>query len=232
VVELDITTLTASLTNKFDLQADRVAIGNPLYTIDGKFIIINQDSISSDYYISQYDYSTGSIEVDFNIESFAPVGIYYCDCVIQLIGENSEVKILVSTPGPEEFILATSSPGDSSASIGIITQHVGCIAKSLTEPTTTTTTTLPPVTYCYTVTLDGQGSFLWTNSSGELDSVEVDGPQSITACAVPDSFEPIGTVTFTLCTDYFTCTTEGDCPTTTTSTTTELSTTTTTTTTP
>jgi hypothetical protein len=85
VVELDITTTTASLTNKFDLQADRAAIGNMLYTIDGKLILINQDTITSDYYLSQYDYSTGTLEVDFNMESFAPIAIYYCDCNIYLV---------------------------------------------------------------------------------------------------------------------------------------------------
>jgi hypothetical protein len=229
VVELDINTTTAALTNKFDLQADRTAIGNFLYTVGGKLILINQDTITSDYYLSQYDYSTGTLEVDFNMESFDAMVVFSCDNVIYLANSLGKVVVVVNTyPGYELLTLFPPS-GITTTSVA---QVMSCVPASLTgNSSLTTTTTLPPVTYCYTVTLDGQGSFLWTNSSGELDSVEVDGPQSITACAVPDSFEPIGTVTFTFCTDYFPCTTEGDCPTTT-STTTEIPTTTTTTTTP
>jgi len=222
VVELDITSLTASLTNKFDLQADRIAIGNFLYTIDGKLILINQDTISSDYYLSQYDYSTGALEVDFNMGSFAAIGMYYCECVIYLFDANSQINILVDiSPDPAGFALSTLFSGDSSGLLDGISQYMGCTLKSLTgNPLLTTTTSTTGLGYCYTVEFSGEGNFYWVDVFGQPQSVFIDDTiTSTTVCAQYNSFSSDATLTFNVCTDYVSCTTEGDCPTTTTTTT-------------
>jgi len=232
VVELDITTLTASLTNKFDLQTDRIAIGNFLYTVDGKLILINQDTITSDYYLSQYDYSTGTLEVDFNMGSFAAVGMYYCECVIYLFDANSQINILVDvSPDPAGFALSTLFSGDNSGLLDGISQYMGCVVKSLTgNPLLTTTTSTTLQTYCYTVELSGEGNFYWLDGSGNTQSISNTDFQTITICAQYNSFSSDGTLIFTLCSDYLPCTTEGDCPTTTTTSSTSSTTTSTTTT--
>jgi hypothetical protein len=217
VVELDITTLTASLTNKFDLQADRVAIGNPLYTIDGKLMLINQDTITSDYYLSQYDYSTGTLEVDFNMESFAAISIGYCDCVVYVVDGLGRIAIVINTyPGHK---LANVSP-PTGLSMTSFTQPTSCVVTSLTgNPLLTTTTSTTVQTYCHTVEIFGEGNFYWLDGSGNTQMFFNEGIQSITICAQYSSFSADEGVTYKLCSDYLPCTTEGDCPTTTTTTT-------------
>ena len=218
VVELDITGLTASLTNQFDLQTDRVAIGTMLYTIDGKLIIINQDTISSDYYLSQYDYSTGILEVDFNMGSFTASTIAYCDCNIYVTDSFGKISTVINTyPG---YKLLTVSP-PTGITVTAATQPAGCIVKSLTEnPLLTTTTTTVPQAYCYTVSLSGTGYLSWIDGFGQNRFVSYTGPQTITLCAQYGSISSDGALRFSKCTDYAPCTTEGDCPTTTTTTTT------------
>jgi hypothetical protein len=218
VVELDITGLTASSTNMFDLQANRSAIGNPLYTLDGKLILINQDTISSDYYLSQYNYSTGILEVDFNIGSFAATAIAYCDCIIYLISNIGGASMVVNTyPGYE---LVTLLPA-TGLSVNLSTQLASCVVNSLTEnPLMTTTTSTTVMTYCYTVDVSGEGTLSWLDGFGQLQFLEYTEPQTITLCAQYNSISSDGDLVFNLCTDYFSCTTEGDCPTTTTTTTT------------
>jgi hypothetical protein len=223
VVELDITGLTASVTNQFDLQASRTAIGNPLYTIDGKLIIINQDTISSDYYLSQYDYATGALEVDFNMGSFAAVGMYYCNCNIYLIDANVKVNVLINvSPDVAGFTLSQISPSNPSAGLDSFSQYMGCMVKSLTgNPLLTTTTSTTLATYCYSVDISGEGNLLWVNSSGQQQFYP-NGPSDITTlnvCAAYNSFSKTGDLVFNFCTDYTPCSSDGDCTTTTTTTT-------------
>jgi len=221
VVELNISGVTAIVTNKFDLQTDRAAIGNMLYTIDGKLILINQDTITSDYYLSQYDYSTGTLEVDFNMGSFAPVAIYYCDCKIYLISNLGEVKIIISVaPDVSMYKLLTVVP-PTGISVESMAQLMSCVVTSLTgNPLLTTTTSTTVQTYCYTVELSGEGNFYWLDGSGNTQSISNTDFQTITICAQFNSFSSDENLVYNICSDYLLCTTEGDCPTTTSTTTT------------
>ena len=233
VVELDITGVTASLTNKFDLQTDRAAIGNFLYTVDGKLILINQNTVTNDYYLSQYDYSTGTLEIDFNMGSFAAVGMYYCDCVIYLLTVNFEIRMLINvSPDPAGLVMSTLFPGSATTTLSGISQNMGCVVKSLTgNPLLTTTTSTTALGYCYTVEFIGEGNFYWVDVFGQTQSVFIDNTTtSTTVCAQYNSFSSDGGLIFTLCSDYLPCTTEGDCPTTTTTSSTSSTTTSTTTT--
>lgn len=223
VVELDITGLTASLTNQFDLQTDRVAIGNPLYTTGGKLILINQDTVSNDYYLSQYDYSTGTLEVDFNMGSFAATSVAYCDCLIYLVDGLGKVVMVVSTYPGYELITIIPPTG---LNFSLSTQPMSCVVNSLTEnPLLTTTTSTTVVTYCYTVTLNGEGDFYWIDAFGESQVYvkSTPGEEIITVCSAFNSFSSSDNLTFTFCSDYLLCTTEGDCPTTSTTTSTTTS---------
>jgi len=142
VTELDITTLSASATIKFTLQTDRAANGNPLYIQTGQIIIINRDMVSSDYYISQYNYYTGNLELDINIGSVEGVTLFQCDCSIYVTDPFGHLYVIIkSAPYPllDLGYNLTLSPIDSATQLG------SCVVSPIIQdlPTTTTTTTLP-----------------------------------------------------------------------------------------
>ena len=137
VLDCNVTPPAFTATVQFGLQTDRTAIGNMLYTTSGKLIVINQDVITSDYYLTQYDYSTGVIGLDLNIgSSIVPTSIFQCECLIY-ITDNSNNIYVVNPEDATPLLNAniTSQIIESSA------QAVSCISTSLIEPTTTTTTT-------------------------------------------------------------------------------------------
>ena len=141
VIEIDLSTPSAFTTVMFTLEADRVAISNPLYTTNGKFIIVNKDTISSDYYISQYDYLTYDLELDANIGTIDASILYECSCNIYVIDTSGNLY-LVTNNG----IIELSFISNIGSSFEYGSQIVTCITNSLVEPTTTTTTTIAPTT--------------------------------------------------------------------------------------
>jgi len=131
-------------TVKFSLQADRVALANMLYTNDGKLIVVNQDTITSDYYLTQYDYATGTIELDLNIGTIIPTSIYQCDCTIYITtdGIDGSVVYAIEKTSPNSLIEV-----DTQLPVNLLfsaTQVATCVGAALTDSviTTTTTTTL------------------------------------------------------------------------------------------
>jgi hypothetical protein len=141
VVELDITTLTASATTMFTLQADRVAYSNPLYVQTGQLIIINKDTIYSDYYISQYNYSTGALELDINIGTIEGVTLFECNCDIYITDAFGNVYVIIKS---YPYILLDLGYSLNLSPISSATQVATCVVSPIVESiTTTTTTTLP-----------------------------------------------------------------------------------------
>jgi hypothetical protein len=140
VNELDITGATAVATTIFSLQANRESTGNMLYTTDDKLIVINQNTITSDYYITQYNYSTGAIEVDLNIGSVAATSIYECSCEIYVTDASGNLYTIIKVVPYTLFDLGLNI---GISSIGSATQVASCVVSSITEITTTTTTTIP-----------------------------------------------------------------------------------------
>jgi hypothetical protein len=118
---------------KFALQTDRIAAGNLLYTNDGKLIVINQDTVSTDYYLTQYDYATGTIEADLQL-TVVPTSIYQCDCTIFITVGSTVYAIEKSSPNSIVEV-TTITPAPISA-----TQVATCVGGTLIETTTTTTT--------------------------------------------------------------------------------------------
>tara|TARA_R110000868_G_scaffold14426_1_gene67116 strand:- start:33160 stop:39018 length:5859 start_codon:yes stop_codon:yes gene_type:complete len=143
VVELTIDNLAlptfVTPVTQFALQTDRVASGNMLYTNDGKLIIINQDTVSTDYYLTQYDYATGTIELDL-VLSVIPTSIYQCDCTI-FITVGATLYAIEKTSPNSIIEVTTISPTPISAA-----QIATCVGSTLIEATTTTTTTIAPTT--------------------------------------------------------------------------------------
>jgi hypothetical protein len=108
IVELDITTTTATSTTKVSTPT-RVVIGNMLYTTTDKLLVISQDTITFDYYLTQYDYALGTPEVDILIPSEItnPTAIYECNCNIFIVDTDGNIY-LVNPTSPYEMILQGS----------------------------------------------------------------------------------------------------------------------------
>ena len=134
--------LIAVPTIKFNLEIDRVAVGNMLYSADGKLIVMGQDSVTGDYYISQYDYVTGNLEMDVNVGTIVLKFIHECDCNIYVIDSNGTNYILnkLYPYGLIETLTSLVPIPDN------IIQSNTCMASSLMETTTTTTTIAPTTT--------------------------------------------------------------------------------------
>ena len=150
IVELEIdnpigpTSMTLSV--QFALQADRLAFGNMLYTNEGKLIVINQDTISNDYYLTQYEYFSGTIELDLNIGIIAPTSIYQCDCTIYITAPSESltgsVVYAIEKTSPNSLIEVTTL---SESALLSATQVATCVGASLTDSVITTTTTTTTV---------------------------------------------------------------------------------------
>ena len=125
----------------FSLQANRISVTNLLYTVDGKLIVANQDVMTSDYYITQYDYATNVIEFDLNIGTIAPASLFGCNCDIYVTDADSNLYTLVNISGYE---LLSLSANLGITSIGSAAQVGSCVHSTITEDifTTTTTTTI------------------------------------------------------------------------------------------
>jgi len=149
IVELDITGVTAVATTIFSLQANRVSTGNMLYTTDGKLIVINQNTSTSDYYITQYDYATATIEVDLNIGSVAVTSLYECSCEIYVTDASGNLYTIIKIL---PYVLFDLGVNIGISSIGSATQVASCVVSSITDITTTTTTSSSSSTTTTTTT--------------------------------------------------------------------------------
>ena len=164
VVELDITTTTATMSTVFTLQVDRVALGNLLYTTSNKLLILNQDTITSEYYLTQYDYATNAIDLDILLDISVPTSIFECNCSIYISDDANNIYVIDSAPSYTLIPVNTLGVIPSSAA-----QSNACVICSLTDNgnlLTTTTTTLPINYFCYTVQVNNNCDISWVDVTG------------------------------------------------------------------
>jgi hypothetical protein len=136
VTEMDITEDIGIATPMFDLQTDRIAIGNILITSNSRLLLINQDSITNNYYLTQYNYPSGTIEYDIEITATAPANLYECGCSLFIV-DTAGVSWSVNRTNPYEL-----APVETFSSLPIsITQVSSCFSAEIPLTTTTTTTT-------------------------------------------------------------------------------------------
>jgi len=136
VTEMDITEDIGIATPMFDLQTDRIAIGNILITSNSRLLLINQDSVTSDYYLTQYNYPLGTIEYDIQITATTPANLYECNCSLFIV-DTLGVSWSVNRTNPYEL-----APVETFSSLPIsITQVSSCFSAEIPLTTTTTTTT-------------------------------------------------------------------------------------------
>jgi hypothetical protein len=143
IVEMNITDVIGASTLIFSIP-DITIISNLLYTFEGKLIFANQDLISGNTYISQYDYASTTLELYINLGSIIVTSMFECDCSIFFTDDNN-VTYSIRRESPYAITEV--------ATIGIpviaATQPNTCIPSNLqttttsTSSTTTTTTTIP-----------------------------------------------------------------------------------------
>lgn len=99
VYEIDITTNVASSTLKWSTISGRSVAGDYMYTTTNKLIITNNSS--SGAHITQYDYTTGTVEVDLDITATIPFpyGVFEYGSEIYIVNSNGKVyQIMGSSP--------------------------------------------------------------------------------------------------------------------------------------
>ena len=207
IVELDVSTTTATSVTKITLPTGRVMVSNVLTVKNqDKVVFVNQDTVSSDYYISEYIYSTGLLNVEANIGSVNAVAIIDCACVIYLLTATGDFKIL--SPGPNYTVIDGAQTGVSLISAS---QMPTCSNQGLTDPstttttsssTTTTTTTLSPT--CNEYEVSGPIALYYTDCFGQEKVVSVGSGQTENVCA---SVAIPGATLIGPCPDYTTTTT-------------------------
>jgi hypothetical protein len=133
IVEMDITDVIGTSTLILSIP-DITIISNLLYTFEGKLIFANQDLISGDTYISQYDYASTTLELYINLGSTVVTSMFECDCAIFFTDDNN-IAYNIRRESPYDI----TEVGTITIPVISATQPNSCIPNNL-EPTTTTTT--------------------------------------------------------------------------------------------
>lgn len=133
VVEINMD--TEVFTSMFSLITDRIAIGNLILTSNSKLLLINQDSVTSNYYLTQYDYLLGTIEYDIQITTITPTNLYECNCLLFIVDTSGDTWLLDKN-NPYALL-----PADTFSNLPIsITQVSSCFSAEIPLTTTSTTT--------------------------------------------------------------------------------------------
>jgi hypothetical protein len=151
---------------------------------EGKLVFVSQDTVSSDHYITQYDYSSGTLELDVNIGTVDANVILECNCLIQLLdvsGTTGSLYVfdptgsltLIGIGEIPEYITASQSATFISCGIENTTTS--------TTSTTSTTTTLSPTCDEYEVT--GPTALYYTDCYGQQQILSVASGQTVSVCA-------------------------------------------------
>ena len=193
IVQIDLVRQTgvatvATSTTKITLPISRVMISNVLTVKNqDKVVFVNQDTGSSDYYVSEYFYSTGVLNTEENIGAVNAVAIMDCACILYLFTPSGDFKIL--SPGPNYTLI----DGPSSIGFNLISasQIPTCSNQGLTNPTTTSTTTGAPTTTttttlsatCNEYDVTGPTAIYYTNCFGQQESISVGSGQTLRVCA-------------------------------------------------
>jgi hypothetical protein len=184
ILELDVTTTTAVSTSKFAIQANRNVISNLIYTTQGKLVFVSQDTVSSDHYITQYNYSDGTLELDVNIGAVGANVILECNCLIQLLDVSGTTGTMyVFDPTGSITLVGTGEIPEyttASQSATYITCGIENTTTSTTS-TTSTTTTLSPTCDEYEVT--GPTALYYTDCYGQQQILSVPSGETANVCA-------------------------------------------------
>ena len=170
VVTLDISITPATSTYKFDMIANRTVAGDILLTTNNKVLILTGSYIDGSQYITQYDYLTGSVEVDIQVSPTInnPFGLFE---------DSGDIYIMETFPPGNVYKIDLTPPygltsmGSTISYVNGASQLPSCLTVSF-EATTTTSTTIPPTT---TTTTTVQNFAKCVDCSPVLSSVTDNG---------------------------------------------------------
>jgi hypothetical protein len=135
IVEMNMTDVIGTSTLIFSIP-DITITSNLLYTFEGKLIFANQDLISGDTYISQYDYATTTLELYVNIGTTIVTSMFECDCAI-FFTDDSNITYNIRRESPYDI----TEVGTITIPIISATQPNTCIPNNLQTTTTSTSST-------------------------------------------------------------------------------------------
>lgn len=189
IVEIDVTTTTAVQSSKFAIQANRIVISNLLYSSTGKLVLVSQDTVSSDYYLTQYNYSDGNVDLDTNIGTVRATVIYECECLIRLIDSSDYNNVLTYIVKSDGTITSSGNYTDFPYDVisgAVSSTFLNCAIDNTTTTTTTasittTTTTFSPTCNEYEVT--GPTALYYTDCYGQQKLLSVPSGQTSNKCA-------------------------------------------------
>jgi len=105
-------TTTAVITPVFTLTGGRVISGDLMYTTSGKLLLTS--GYFGSFYLTQYDYSTTTLEVDLNISAYAttPYGIFQDSGLIYVLNSTGNIyNIPVNSPYTPVFVQTVPTGG-------------------------------------------------------------------------------------------------------------------------
>ena len=190
ILEIDITANTAVVNVQFEIQLNRVVESNLLYTKENKLVLISKDGL--DYYITQFDYSSGNVELDVSLGQLTGrIMLFECDCIIKVILDNV-LYIFDSTQGlvnVSETDPSLIPPGESARDFKTLSQsaaYLNCgientTTTSTSTSTTTSTTTLSPT--CYEYEVSGPIATYYTDCFGQQQIISLGSGQTQIVCA-------------------------------------------------
>lgn len=133
IVQIDVATTIAIITNKFPMPTNRDISGDLIYTTANQLICSYVNNLTSNTYITIHDYSTGAILKDVNISSITnPWGLYLEGGVIHVCDNNGQI---FSLNLDTEVLTLVENIGQS---LNGASQAPEC---AVLNPITTTTTT-------------------------------------------------------------------------------------------
>jgi hypothetical protein len=134
IIELDITTNNAVPTILFTLSSDRVISGDLLLTTTGK-VLVTSVSYNPTFktFLSQYDYSTGTLEVDVEITNFTPYpyGIFQSSGLLYITNVDGNVyNIPLNAPHTPVYVQTIQTGGGGYSVFGA-SQVPNCLTVNL-----------------------------------------------------------------------------------------------------
>ncbi len=188
IVEIDVTTNTASKTSQFAIQSNRTVQSNLLYTTKNKLVLIGNDGAED--FITQFDYSTGNVELDVSLGQLGGrIMLMECQCIIKVL-IDSTLYIF----DPVDGLVNITSSGFPLLSQQVVnyktlsqsSTYINCGIENTTTTTTststtTTTTTLSPNCNEYEIT--GPVAIYYTDCFGQQQTISVGSGQTTTVCA-------------------------------------------------
>ena len=183
VYEIDITTNVTSSTLKWSMISGRSVAGDYMYTTTNKLIITNNSSSKS--YITQYDYTTGAVEVDLDITATIPqpYGAFEYGSEIYIVNSDGKIyQIMGGSPYtltlvddiPITVYGASQIPSKITEDFTPVTESTPTPTPTATDPeptpTPTSTPTSTPTPTPSPTSGDCQEYQLWMTGNGETSS--------------------------------------------------------------